>query len=411
MFPLRRSTLLIHGPSHILHPCRRLALHRRAESLSTTARTVTEWSYTSAKTWNDPFNDVTLDALITTPAGAELRVPAFWAGDNVWRVRFAADTPGRYRIRTESNDPTLHARASPLDAAPNSGANPLFRHGRLRIAADRHHFEHSDGQPFFWLGDTWWMGLCNRLHWPDEFRQLAADRLDKGFSVIQIIAGLYPDMPPFDPRGANESGCPWKPDYSTINPAYFDMADLRIQYLVDSGLTPCIVGCWGYFLPLMGIPKMKQHWRNLIARWGAYPVIWCLAGEGTMPYYLSKTPKQDSAAQKTGWTDVARFVRHTDPSATWSPSTPPPWPATPSTTNPCSISTCSRPATATAPHPQHRRPCDRVQPARPRCPSWSARSAMKASWPPAEKRCSASCSGLHPQRSRRPHLRRNGSGS
>ena len=63
----------------------------------------------------------------------------------------------------------------------------------------------------------------------------------------------------------------------------------------------------------MGIPKMKQHWRNIIARWGAYPVIWCLAGEGTMPYYLSKTPKEDSAAQKRGWTEMARYVRATDP--------------------------------------------------------------------------------------------------
>lgn len=32
-----------------------------------------------------------------------------------------------------------------------------------------------------------------------------------------------------------------------------------------------------------------------------------------MPYYLSKTPKEDSAAQKTGWTEMARYVRQTDP--------------------------------------------------------------------------------------------------
>jgi hypothetical protein len=50
-----------------------------------------------------------------------------------------------------------------------------------------------------------------------------------------------------------------------------------------------------------------------VARWGAYPLIWCLAGEGTMPYYLSKTPKEDSASQKSGWTDVARYVREIDP--------------------------------------------------------------------------------------------------
>ena len=53
--------------------------------------------------------------------------------------------------------------------------------------------------------------------------------------------------------------------------------------------------------------KMKQHWRYLIARWGAYPVMWCLAGEGTMPYYLSKTHDADAAMQKHGWTELARY--------------------------------------------------------------------------------------------------------
>ena len=69
---------------------------------------------------------------------------------------------------------------------------------------------------------------------------------------MQIVAGLYPDMPAFDPRGENEAGLPWEKDYATIRPAYFDMADLRIAHLVDNGIAPCIVGCWGYFLPANG---------------------------------------------------------------------------------------------------------------------------------------------------------------
>ena len=129
---------------------------------------------------------------------------------------------------------------------------------------------------------------------------------------MQIVAGLYPDMEPFDERGANEAGFPWERDYSRINPAYFDAADMRISYLADHGLVSCIVGCWGYFLPRMGLQKMKQHWRYLIARWGAYPAVWCLAGEGTMPYYLSKTKEEDAAAQKQGWTEMARYVKATD---------------------------------------------------------------------------------------------------
>ena len=136
-----------------------------------------------------------------------------------------------------------------------AGDNPLYRHGPLRVAADHRHFEHADDTPFFWLGDTWWMGLCQRLHWPDEFQQLAADRKAKGFNVIQIVAGLYPDMPAFDPRGANEAGFPWENDYARIRPEYFDAADQRLRYLVEQGFTPCIVGAWGYFMPWMGVDE------------------------------------------------------------------------------------------------------------------------------------------------------------
>jgi len=160
-------------------------------------RFVVEWAYSSGKAYSDPFNDLELDVVFTDPHGNEQRVPAFWAGEQVWRIRYSPATTGRYTYRTISSDTTN--------------------------------------------------------------------------------------------------------------------ADLRIQYLVERGLVPCIVACWGYFLPLMGIKKMKTHWRNLIARWGAYPVVWCLAGEGAMPFYLSKTKTEDAATQRRGWTEVGRYVRSVDP--------------------------------------------------------------------------------------------------
>jgi hypothetical protein len=122
-------------------------------------------------------------------------------------------------------------------------------------------------------------------------------------------------MDQFDERGANEAGFPWEKDYSKINPSYFDMADLKIQWLVKSGLVPCIVACWGYFIDFVGVDVLKKHWRNLLARYGAFPVVWCLAGEATMPYYLAPGDKRAElvAQAKSGWTEIARYVRKTDP--------------------------------------------------------------------------------------------------
>lgn len=273
---------------------------------------VAEWSYTSAKRREDPFNEVELDVVVRHAGGDSWRVPAYWAGDQEWRLRFCPPKAGAYEavaVCSDASDASLHGIRCELQVDDV----PLTAPGAVRVASSGRFLEHEDGTPFFWLGDTWWMGLCQRLAWPEDFQRLAADRLAKGFTVVQIVAGLYPDMPELDPRGANEAGFPWEKDHTRINPAYFDQADIRIQWLVQSGLVPCIVGCWGYYLPWLGLAKMKQHWRNLVARWAAYPVVWCLAGEGAMPYYLSETKDADKQEQIEGWTELARYVHDIDP--------------------------------------------------------------------------------------------------
>ena len=287
-----------------------------AEPARTQANVPVEIPFQAQRPHADPFNDVTLEVEFTAPDKTVKTVPAFWAGGTVWKVRYASALLGRHRWRSacsETRDAGLHGAEGVVEVAPYRGSNPLFKHGPVRAATNLRHFEHADGTPFFWLGDTWWMGLCHRLHFPDEFKQLAADRKAKGFNVIQIVAGLYPDMYPFDPRGANEAGFPWEPDYARIRPEYFDAADARLRLLVEEGFTLCLVGAWGYYLPIMGEAKMKAHWRYLIARYGAWPVVWCAAGEANLPWYQAKNFPFDDRAAVTGWTAVLRQIRTTDP--------------------------------------------------------------------------------------------------
>src|SRR5579864_1189693 len=215
-----------------------LALPLRADEEMKTAQanTMVEWTFKSQKTYADPFHDVELDVVFNEPGGRQLRVPAFWAGGQTWRVRYTSGTVGVHSFRTVCSDTTnasLHGVEGRVMVVAYEGDNPLRRHGPLRVASDGRHLVHADGTPFLWLGDTWWMGLCERLHWPDEFQAVAGDRHAKGFNVVQIVAGLYPDMPAFDPRGRNEAGFPWEADYERINPKYFDAADQRIAWLVD----------------------------------------------------------------------------------------------------------------------------------------------------------------------------------
>src|SRR5262245_18850586 len=149
----------------------------------------------------DPFNTIQLEVVFTAPDGSKCTVPAFWAGGNKWKVRYASPQAGIHEFRSECSDRRdvgLHNVTGKLQIDAYTGDNLLYKHGPLKIAANRRYLQHVDGTPFFWLGDTWWMGLCHRIHWPDEIKTLAADRKEKGFNVLQLVAGLYPDMPPFD---------------------------------------------------------------------------------------------------------------------------------------------------------------------------------------------------------------------
>jgi hypothetical protein len=287
----------------------------RAADPTTAANVPAEITFTAAQAHADPFNGVTLDVAFTGPDAVERLVPAFWAGGKTWKVRYSSGVVGRHAWRSRCNvaDAGLDGVTGTLTIEKYAGDNPLYARGPVRVAVDKRHMAYADGTPFFWLGDTWWMGLCKRLAYPADFQKLAADRAQKGFNVVQIVAGLYPDMPPFDPRGDNEAGQPWESGFARVRPAYFDAADERLRHLVDRGITPCIVGAWGYFLPLMGEQKMKQHWRYLIARYGSWPVVFCAAGEANLPYYLApKFPYDDQETAKN-WCDILRYVRATDP--------------------------------------------------------------------------------------------------
>ena len=62
-----------------------------------------------------------------------------------------------------------------------------------------------------------------------------------------------------------------------------------------------MVGAWGRedcdAMRYLGVEGMQRHWRNLIARYAAYPTVWIIGGE----------------AGGELWKKVALYVRATDP--------------------------------------------------------------------------------------------------
>jgi Protein of unknown function (DUF4038)/Domain of unknown function (DUF5060) len=277
-----------------------------------------EFTVASAKAYADPFNDVDVDVIFSRN-GESWRIPAFWRGGNRWTVRFAPPIPGGYSYRlqaTDSANPDLNGHPGNVQVIAYAGASALLKHGMLRVSANHRYLEHADGTPFYWLGDTWWMGLSGRLSWND-FQTLVADRKAKGFTVAQMAAGLVPfeEVCPQDPGCGNEGGAVWEPGFARINPGYFDAADRRIQLLIDAGIVPEIEGAYNTYLSQMGAPKMKKHWRYLIARYGAYPIVWNLSDDLTDPpaSIASRVSQAYPGEVTPGWTEIARYVRATDP--------------------------------------------------------------------------------------------------
>jgi len=253
---------------------------------STPVHVPLELSFRAEKSYGNPFMEINLDLLFKGESGQVHRVPAFWAGDNTWKVRFSSLYPGSFTFHSECSDPSdsgLHGLKGEVRVTESEGNNLLYAHGPISISKDQRHFVHHDGTPYLWLADTWWKGLSRRLSW-EGFQELCEDRKAKGFNAVQIVCGPYPDEEPFSPGWDNEGGTMYGDlAFSQLNPAYFDYADRRLQLLIESGLMPVLVGAWGRSdcnaMKVAGVEGLKRHWRYLVARYAAYPLVLVPGGE------------------------------------------------------------------------------------------------------------------------------------
>ncbi|MCX6226952.1 MAG: DUF5060 domain-containing protein [Bacteroidia bacterium] len=150
---------------------------KAASAIGSEQWAVFETSFTSDQKYGNPFLDLQVDVVFRNGSQKWL-VPAFWAGGDKWTVRFAPPVKGDYTFQVKCSDPAnrvLNGAPQALHVTAYTGDNPLLKHGFLRVAGDKRHFEHADGTPFLWLADTWWKCLGKRMTW-EGFQELSADR-------------------------------------------------------------------------------------------------------------------------------------------------------------------------------------------------------------------------------------------
>ena len=92
-----------------------------------------EVEFQAQNSYENPFYDVTLDVEYTAPSGKVYTVPAFWDGDNIWKVRFAPTEEGIWQYKTTgSSDPGLMKEGT-LGCNTYKGELEIYKHGFITV--------------------------------------------------------------------------------------------------------------------------------------------------------------------------------------------------------------------------------------------------------------------------------------
>ena len=268
---------------------------------------VHEMVLSSSKSYSDPFRAIDVDATFVGPNGETIHRPAFWDGGTVWKVRFAPPTVGTWTYVTTCSDSTntafRSARGS-VTCVPYKGRLPIYRHGFLRVSAEKRHLCYRDGTPFFWLGDVHWLWEQERLDesnkagWSSEFRGMADKRSSQGFNLYQVeLFGRWKGSPI---GGAASS------DQNALNLGHFQtQVDPKWKYLADNGF---VVAATLGILPKNVTPAQGQAEarmaRYVCARYGAYPAVWLMFQECT----ANLKSQFANETQRSNYMDVVRSV-------------------------------------------------------------------------------------------------------
>jgi hypothetical protein len=224
----------------------------------------------------NPYLEVTLDAIFSF-GSRQIKVPGFYDGDGVYRVRFMPDSEGVWNFTISSNATALNGKSGGfVCAAARPGA-----HGPVQIK-NRFHFAYQDGTPYFPFGTTCYAWTHQPLALQKQTLQtLARSRFNK------IRMGVFPKDYIYNSNeplyAAFLPGADGKEDFDRPNPAMFRHFETQVGALRELGIEADIIifhpyDRWGYCD--MGAERDFRYVRYLAARLAAYSnVWWSLANE------------------------------------------------------------------------------------------------------------------------------------
>lgn len=236
--------------------------------------------FLSDRDYDNPLWDVDLVVNFISPTGRRVQWDGYWDGNRDWQVTVSLDEPGTWRWESHSSDPTNTGfyQQGTVACEPYAGDHPLYRHGPLCVSADGTHLEHADGTPFFWLADTAWNGVMRGGD--QDWDRYLAMRADQQYTVIHFVS------PNWRGDAKDEFGlAACTEDHPIrIHPQFFQEKDRRVAMINEHGLIASPVLLWsllesdlGYKLPEADAIRLARY---IVARYGAYQLVWLLGGDG-----------------------------------------------------------------------------------------------------------------------------------
>lgn len=289
-------------------------------SLSTYAETIHTWdvyslSFKSSVKINNPYlqvsingkNDfvkVVFEGISGDAKDKKITTTGFWNGGLEWKINFTPPYSGTWKYNSISKFKSMNGKKGTIEVISwteeEKKANPT-RNGFIRVKKtginQGHYFEYSDGRPFLWIADTWWNWSKKDIKF-ETFKSLVDDRAEKGFTVGQLFV-------PGNGWGISSSSL--DSTFTVLDTEHLNKIEERIRYANSKGITIWMHAWWGgkNLDRTIGAEKMQRWWKYLINRFGAYNVIWVVAGEYNLYDY--------GGLGLEFWKNLGKLIKQEDP--------------------------------------------------------------------------------------------------
>ena len=272
-------------------------------------QTVEKWDVFEAEfggpKGGSPYLDVAFDAIFRHKA-REIRVPGFYDGDGIYRLRFMPEAEGEWRFETRSATPALNGQTGSFTVTPPSEGN----HGPVRVR-NKFHFAYADGTPFLSFGTTCYAWT----HQPEAEQEKTLKTLS-GTRFNKIRMGVFPKDYPYntnEPLHDVYELVDGKRDFDRRNYAAFRHFETQIGRLRDLGIEADVImfhpyDRWGYCD--MSEAQDYRYVAYIAARFAAYRNLWwALANEYDFMIDTKPMERWDRFFQILGEEDPYRHLK------------------------------------------------------------------------------------------------------